>query len=438
MKTLFIVFIIYLSFYSASIAQSSIVSIQNYNIDVFLSESEHTINVNLICTITTAENLSSIQFLLNSKTALHSVSCRSHNEWRKLSFTFNGSDSLLLTVDENILRGNYSEIKFEYTFPVEALNDTALILDRGHRWYPLIPDQVFTYTLKCTVPEKYSVLTSGKLQEVNSLNENSIFTWNCDKPVFKLPLIIFNPDIYKKNEITSSENIIEFYPLTIDSTATKNILNQADTILSYFNKTIGRYSRDKLIYFEVSDFPGFNVGSGLLTTGTESLKLIAKHYRDALILTIAQQWFGAGVFPEFNQRGFFFFSISLPHYLRLMYLRDSENEAAFNNSLLGPMKRYEEFAGSENDTPIIEVDFPNTKEKSIILYAKGPFVLSKIENEIGRDNWRAFLTDLYQAFCGKIMTYNDFKIFMQKYDKTGRALILFEKLMSEKGMPEKL
>jgi hypothetical protein len=436
MKTLFIVFSICLSFYSDSNAQKPNVTIHNYNIDVFLSESEQTINVNLICTFTTTKDLRSLQFLLNSKTALHSVSCRSNNEWRKISFTFNGSDSLLLTADENFLSGNYNEIKFEYTFPVEAINDTALILDRGHRWYPLIVDQVFTYTLKCTVPEKYRVLTSGKLQELNDVNENSIFTWNCDKPVFKLPLIIFNPDIYKKNEITPSENIIEFYPLTIDSANAKNIIQQADTILSYFNKSIGRYSRDKLIYFEVPDFPGINVGSGLLTTGTEALEQIAKHYRDALILTIAQQWFGAGVFPEFNQRGFFFFSISLPHYLRLMYLRDSEGEAAFNNSLLEPMKRYEEFAGSGKDTPVIEIDIPNTKEKSIILYAKGPFVLSKIENEIGRDNWRAFLADLYQAFCGKIITYDDFKIFMQKYDKTGKALILFEQLMSEKGMPE--
>jgi len=236
----------------------------------------------------------------------------------------------------------------------------------------------------------------------------------------------------------SSENDIDFYSLTIDSANTKNIIQQADAILSYFNKSIGRYSRDKLIYFEVPDFQGVNVGSGLLTTGTESLEMIGKDYRDALILTLAQQWFGAGVFPKFNQKGFFFFSISLPHYLRLMYLRDSEGETAFNNSLLEPMKRYEEFAGSENDTPIIDVVFPNTKEKSIILYAKGPFVLSKIENEMGRDNWRAFLADLYQAFCGKIMTYDDFKIFMQKYDKTGRALILFEKLMNEKGLPEKL
>src|SRR5690606_34147644 len=132
---------------------------------------------------------------------------------------------------------------------------------------------------------------------------------------------------------------------------------------------------------------------------TQSLELIAKGYKDFLILTIAQQWFGAGVFPDFNRKGFFFLSISLPHYLRLMYVRDSDGEETFNNSMLTPMKRYEEFAGSGSDIPVIDVDIPNTKEKSIILYAKGPFILSKIESEMGRDNWKSFLADLYQSFC---------------------------------------
>src|SRR5690606_17354123 len=187
--------------------------------------SEQRINVNLICTLAATEDLNSLQFLLNSETDLHSVSCRSNNEWQKISFSFNGKDSLLLTSDKIFLKDDYTEIKFNYSFPVGTLNDTVLLLDRGHRWYPLIVDQIFTYTLKCRVPEKYEVLTSGKLQEVKNVNENTIFIWTCDTPVFKLPLIIYNPEHYKKSELISSENILEFYPLTIDSVNTKNILH---------------------------------------------------------------------------------------------------------------------------------------------------------------------------------------------------------------------
>ena len=64
---------------------------------------------------------------------------------------------------------------------------------------------------------------------------------------------------------------------------------------------------------------------------------------------------------------------------------------------------------SINDIPIIDVDLPNTKEKGLILYAKGPFVLSKIEKDLGRKKWLSFLGDLYQTFRGKILTYDEFK-----------------------------
>jgi hypothetical protein len=437
MKTLALNFCISVYFFLSAFTQTSAITIHSYNIEVVLSQSTQSADVKVICSISKTDDLSSVQFLLNSKSNINSVTYLKDNSWLEIPFNFNGKDSLLLTVDDNFLKNNNHDLKFEYSLPIDELNDTLLILDRGHRWYPLIVNQVFTYKLKCQVQKSFIVLSSGDLSEVKNENDKSVFTWECDKPVFKLPMIVFNPEVYKKSELITTENKIEFYSLTLDSTKAKNILSQADSILNYFNKALGKYNRSKLIYFEVPDFEGVNVGSGLLTTGTQSLEMIDKGYKDALILTLAQQWFGAGAFADFSGQGFFFFSISLPHYLRLMYVRDSEGEEVFNNSLLKPLERYKEFAGKESDVPVINVNMPDTKEKAIVLYAKGPFVLSKIEEEMGSENWLSFLRDLYQTYYGKIMTYDDFKNYIAKYDKSGNALTLFEKLMSEKGMNDK-
>ena len=315
------------------------------------------------------------------------------------------------------------------------MNDTLLLLDRGHRWYPLITNQIFTYKMKCEVPESYSVLSSGNLIEKMDTG-NSVFVYECDKPVFKMPLIVFKRESYQHIELMSDENKLDFYSQEIDSTSINRILNQADSILSYFSKTIGPYSRERLIYFEVSDFGGINVGSGLLTIGTQSIEMINKGYKDLLMLTIAQQWFGANVFADFSEPGFFFFTISLPHYLKLMYIRDKEGEVAFNNALLKPLDKYKEFAGSESDIPIINVDMPNTREKGLILYAKGPYVLNIIAQEMGIETWKLFLKDLYKTFIGKIMTLDDFENYINKYDKSGKTLALFKKLINEKGLPQ--
>ena len=436
MKNLILFLLSYFSFFNTSFSQVSDITVNNYQIEAALLPSKKALEVKLVCNISPNKDTNTIQFLFSSEAILKTVKSRQDIGWSEIHFTFNGKDSLLLTADENYSENKNYDLVFDYSFPVEELNDTALILDRGNRWYPLIINQVFTYTLKCEVPEGYSVLSSGDhLEEANVIERNN-FVYECNKPVFKLPLIVFNPEIFRKTELHSAENDIEFYSLTTDSVETVNLMTKADSVLNYFDETLGNYSREKLIYFEVSDFGGINVGSGLLTIGTQIIQWTEKGYNDYLILTIAQQWFTAGAFADFGQPGFFFLTISLPHYLKLMYIRDTRGEEAYKNSLLKPLENYKEFAGKENDVPLIDVDMPNTKEKGLLLYGKGPFILSKIENEIGKENWKLFLRDLYKTFLGKIMTLNDFENYLSKYDETGKALALFEKLMNEKGMPE--
>ena len=431
--TLLIYFFFFLIHIENSLASDIIVN--NYTINTKVSFSSKSVQVNLVCNLRKNTNSQDIQFLFNSSSDLKSVSYLDKNEWRTIVFGFNGKDSLLLSIGNNTESNRAYEIKFEYSLTIEDINDTLLLLDRGHRWYPLINNQIFTYNLKCEVPDMYQVLSSGNLTGENNSNGNSVFEFECSNPVFKLPLIIFKKDLYKCMELVSEENKIEFYSQKIDSSLISYILHKTDSTLNYFTQILGPYSHDKLIFFEVSDFGGVNVGSGLLTIGTQSVKMIEKGYLDILILNISQQWYTANVFADFDSQGFFFFTISLPHYLRLMYVRDSEGEDAYNKVLLTPIERYKEIAGTENDVPIISIDMPNTREKGLILYAKGPYVLSLVEKELGIENWELFLRDTYDSFSGKIMTLVDFENHLAKYDSNGETVELLTRLLNEKGLP---
>jgi hypothetical protein len=159
-------------------------------------------------------------------------------------------------------------------------------------------------------------------------------------------------------------------------------------------------------------------------------------YFESLNLTVAQQWIGAGVFAKYGSPGFWFLSLSLPHYLRLMYLLQSQGEEFFQQTLKESLDKYKEFAGKENDIPIINIDSPNSREKGLILYGKGPFVLSKIHNAMGDENWLSFLQSLYESFRGKILTYDEFEKQISRYDEDGSILVLLKNLISKKGMPE--
>ncbi len=435
MKNFTLLLLFFSSLIISDFTFASDIIVKNYFIETNISFEAQLVQVNLICSLQKNSDSDNIQFLLNSSYNVNSISYYDGNEWLPLLYNFNGKDSLLLTTKAILETDKELQIKFNYSFEIEEMNDTLLLLDRGHRWYPLIINQIFTYRMKCEVPEGYSVLSSGNLIEKVDTG-NTVFIYECERPVFKMPLIVFKRESYQHIESMSNENKLDYYSQEIEPTSINKMLNKADNILNYFSKTIGLYSREGLIYFEVADFGGINVGSGLLTIGTKSIEMINKGFDDFLILTIAQQWFTSCVFADFSEPGFFFFTISLPHYLRLMYVRDSEGEAAYNDALLKPLDKYKEFAQSESDIPIIDVDMPNTREKGLILYAKGPYMLSLIENEMGKENFRLFLRDLYKTFIGKIMTMGDFENYINKYDPSGKTLALFKKLINEKGMPQ--
>ena len=432
MKSLIIVISISLLLCQNIHGQDSFIKVNSYEINVKISESSEAIDIRLFCDISVLKNFNQIQFNFSNEANIHSVKYLKNKDWISIPFEFNGKDSLLVIGVDKFYRDNKYSLLFEYSFPTGKLNDTLLFLDRGHRWYPLIMDQIASFKLTCEVPSNYSVLSAGDLSEIQDDGEYSVYVWESLLPVFKLSLIIYNSKIFKKTD----NDIVDFYYLSIDSVNALKILDKTRKVVNYYKSTLGVYPYKKLTIIEIPDFPGINTCSGLLMTGTYSLEMIEKGYDDMLILTAAQQWFGAGVFGRFGEKGFFFIALSLSHYLRLMFIREDQGEEAFNKSLMDPLIKYKEFAGKENDIPIIDVDLPNTKEKGLILYAKGPFVLSKIENDLGRKKWLSFLKDLYQTFRGKILTYDEFKKYLEKYDENGHTLTLLNQLMTEKGISE--
>ena len=400
MKLLILVISISLFHCQIILGQELNINVNSYKINAKISESSEAIDIRLICDISVLKNSNQIQFIFSNEANIHSVEYLKDKDWISIPFEFNGKDSLLVTDVDKFYKDSKYSLSFDYSFPTGKLNDTLLFLDRGHRWYPLIMDQIASFKLTCEVPKSYSVISSGNLLEVKNEGAKSVYVWESLLPVFKLPLIIYNPKIFKKTD----NDIIDFYYLSIDSVNALKILDKTRKVVNYFKSTLGVYPYKKLTIIEIPDFPGINTCSGLLMTGTYSLEMIEKGY-DLINLTIAQQWFGAGVFGRFGEKGFFFISLSLPHYLRLMFIREDQGEEAFNKFLMDPLIKYKEFAGKENDIPIIDVDLPNTKEKGLILYAKGPFVLSKIEKDLGRKKWLSFLGRSLSNF-----SWNDFDL----------------------------
>ncbi len=436
MKNLILFLLLSLVFNKTALSQTSVVSIKSYDIKASVKLNSADIEFTTLCLIQTSDSVSNIQFIFNSESNIRSVEYLVDDTWFSVPHNFNGKDSLLLLFDDKILPANEYKLKFQYSFPTNILNDSLVIIDRGHRYYPLILDKIATCKLTCDVPKEYSVLSSGDLISANKYEDSTIFIWESKSAVFKIPLIIFNPAKFKRLEFDSLGISIDFYYVTANAGDAAKINKEAVNCINYYSKNIGSYSYKKLTFFEVTQWGGINTASGLIMIGSQSIDLIKQGYYDGLDLTIAQQWIGSGVFARYGSPGFWFLALSLPHYLRLMYIHQTKGDESFLESLQEPLVKYKEFAGTENDIPIINIDSPDSKEKSIILYGKGPFIINRIVKKMGNEKWLSFLHNLYKTFYGKILSYNEFEKSISAYDDTGTILTLLKQSIEQKGMPE--
>jgi hypothetical protein len=411
------------------------INIVSYNIDATISPHAEVIQLTATCGMQKTDTTSQTQLLLSSNSRLQTIQASTRGGWSKIPFEFVGKDTLQLRFPKSMRRVGPLSVRFRYTIPIGSLGDSLLLLDRGSRWYPLIADQIATMKLRCAVPSDYTVLSAGDLLETKVSGASSRFDWETKHPIFKLPLVVFKSNNLRRDWVQVLQKKIVLYASPAVSVVSASILAEAGRLFSFFTEAIGEYPHRCLTLVEVPYFDGIDIASGLLMVGSSTLRGMQKGYFDPLRLTVAQQWIGAGVFAKFRQPGFWFLTISLPHYLRLMYVRRSEGEAAYEAALHEPLKLYEQFAGKENDVAIIDVDFPNSREKGLVLYGKGPLVIDKLQRQLGKDEWKALLQDLYSGFLGKILTYDEFRSSVSKHDRSSNGITLLNRLMTQKGMP---
>ncbi|HEX2869525.1 MAG TPA: hypothetical protein VHO03_20950 [Ignavibacteriales bacterium] len=414
-------------------SQTSETTVKSYDVKVAVSKTSEFMDVSLKCNIMVNANNGMLCFLLNQESKVSSISYLRGSEWFSLPFKFTGRDSLLIFPADSLTSGNLYSLRFEYSLPAGMLSDTIMVFDRGNRWYPMIVDQVAPFRIEALAPEEYLVLSAGDPISSYTKENFTSYVWESRTPVFKLPLIILNSNVIKLKQINYKGVNISMYYMTADSAAS-DILALSEEAFGYFETAFGNYPYKSLRFVEIPYFEGINTGSGIIMLGTRSINDIAKGFSDGLYLSIAQQWIGAGVFAKYGTPGFWLLSLSLPHYLRLMYIRHAWGEELYNKSLRDPLQNYMEFAGKERDIPLIDITIPDSREKGIVLYAKGPYVFGRIERQLGADKWSGFIRNLCSICRGKTLTFEEFKNLLSAYDENGNTLNLLQKLVTGIGI----
>ena len=434
----FITFLIIVNNCSSSIQESNIqeykIDVINYNLQVTLESSQNQLDITAIVKFGKSAKTDKFELLFNSNVKIKSVKSKIKDNWVDTSYKLKENDTIHLIIPNPLIDHNEFIMMFEYSLPIETPIKDVFYIDRGYRWYPMIIDDIASFQIAANIPTEFEMLSAGDLIKANPKDGFSQFIWETKIPVFKIPFVLIKSGLYTKITGKCEDKELRFYFLDDDPNAGEKIIDEACYAFQYCNTAIGPYHHNRLTFIEMADFRGSNICTGLILTGSNFIDQFKKGYYKGLHLTIAAQWFGAGVFGKFNDIGFWFFALSLPHYLRLMYVKESNNTDAFIKQLEKPYHAYKEIAGTDNDVPIIDIDRIDTKEKALVIYGKGPFVLDLLKGEMGEMDWSNFLRELYLNYTGKILTYDNFKTNLAKYDKDGNMILKFDKIMINKGI----
>jgi hypothetical protein len=433
-----IIFILSLWLGHNAFCQTPQIEITSYDVNVKMDLPDSQLQVKARVELQKPDSISEFDILLTSDANLSSIRSKMKDQRIEMPHKFTGNDTLRITVPPELVSSKKLSVDFDYTLPIDKFKskDAILILDRGHRWYPLILDQIAKFTLKAEVPKGYVVFSAGDFVEKKTFPEYSQYLWESKIPVFKLPLIIAKSDLYNETVKKCGEKEIYFCSSTVDKETKDKILSEACSTLKFYNESIGEYPHNRLTLIEIPELEGTNIATALLMVGPIFIDAFKQGQFDNLHLSIACQWMAAGVFFKFGSKGFWFLQLSLPHYLRLMYLERTKGKDAFTQGLQQGLDAYKEIAGSENEVSIMDVDFPNSKEKARAIYGKGPYVIDKVRRQVGDENWEELIKDIYKDFKGKILTYDEFINYLSRYDRDGTAVAKLKKMVSETGLPE--
>lgn len=435
-KFVILIFVLLVWLNYNSFCQTPPIKIDSYDIKVSADLISKKLHVSAQLDLKKADTIAEFQLLLNSKVELGSISCETKDGQLDIKHEFVGKDTLRLTIPREVLSSQSLSLDFKYSLPWGEQKGDMIVLDRGDRWYPLILDQIAKFKLTASVPEGYEVFAPGDLVEKKILPRQARFFWESKIPVFKMSLVIGKSSLFHATILPCGDKKIYFCSSDPDEETKKGILSEACNAMKFYNELLGEYHHDRLTFVEIPGLEGMNIATGLLMVDTSFIDQFEKGYYDQLHLGIAAQWFAAGVFFKFLGKGFWFLQLSLPHYLRLMYLEQAKGEDAFKEGLQKGFSAYQEIAGTEKEVSIFDVDFPNTKEKATAIYGKGPLVIDKVRRQIGNENWEKLIKSIYTDYKGRILTYDEFIKYLAKYDSDGACVSKLQKMLSEKGIPE--
>ena len=285
--------------------------------------------------------------------------------------------------------------------------------DRAHHWFPSIdhPSDKATVDITVTAPEKYDVVSNGRLVQTLSLLDGRRRTqWSESRPIptYSVAVGVAEFSVCYNGDTDGVPLVWYSYPPHAEAAERK--FRRTALALDYFRRTIGPYPFEKLAQVEAVLKTGAMENAGAIFYD-ESHFLGDAISEYPVPHEIAHQWFGNSVTPAdwdhlWLSEGFasYFEALFYEHLAGIDALRQ------IMASYAGKVEQYPQ-AGTR---PVIDPGMPDLMLKlNPLTYEKGAWILHMLRGILGDETFFRGIRRYYELYQGANASTEDFRMVME-------------------------
>jgi aminopeptidase N len=307
--------------------------------------------------------------------------------------------------------------------------------DRAHHWFPSIdhPSDKATADISVTAPDKYDVVSVGRLVKTESLLDGRKRTgWSESKdiPTYCMVLGIAEFSIQRQADLDGVPLVWYSYPQ--DAEAAARMFRQTAEALRYFGAVIGPYPYEKLAQVQ-STIPLGGMENASAIFYSESVIKMTPGAEHLVPHEIAHQWFGDSITEA--DWDHLWLSEGFATYFDALFYEHLQGTEVLKQIMADCAKKLAEYAPARTNPIIDPREHDLLKKLNPLNYEKGAWVLHMLRGLIGNDAFYKGIRQYYQLYAGGTVRSEDFQKAMES--TSGVSLdSFFHQWLYQPGWPQ--
>ncbi|MFH1862930.1 MAG: M1 family aminopeptidase [bacterium] len=341
------------------------------------------------------------------------------------------NDTLVLEIlYEGVIIDSIPAGEFSREYVIDQLTgviDTmGIYLGSEAFYYPTLPKQLFTFAMEIELPESFSGVSEGVLQETTVRDHGCRERWECHHPVDAFHIIAGD---YQISTVDYQGIQIGAYFFAEQADLSQKYLEACKGYFDLYNELLGAYPFEK--FWVVDNFFASGYGMPSFTLlGSQVLRLPFIIYT-SLGHEICHNWWGNSVYVDYESGNW---CEGLTVYCADYLYKERKSAEEARAYRLDVNRDYTAYVHEHNDFPLRDFVVRHDPAQRAVGYGKGALVFHMLRRQIGDEQFWGALRRFYRENTWSLASWSDIQCAFVEETSTNLD-VFFKQWVNRAGAP---